>query len=277
MSAADAQPSPELAAAPDTSLRVTLRHVVRSEWTKLWSLRSTRWSLLLMFIAQAGLGALISAITMGNWNTDEATRIGFNAVDLSLGGFHIAQLAIGVLGVLVITGEYSTGQIRSSLMAVPKRLPVLWGKIIVFAAVVFVLVLVSALVGFFASQEIFTEHAVNVTLSAPHALRAVIGVALYLTLTGVMCIALGVIIRATAGAITLFVALILVLPGIVAILPTNLSNSISPYLPSDAGATVAQAVQGSNSLAPWTGFAVFCGYVAILVAIAATLLVRRDA
>ena len=257
---------------------VTLTRVVRSEWTKLWSVRSTRWSLLAAFVAQAGLGPLIAALSMANWNQENGVqRLTFNAIDRALGGFEIAQLAIGVLGVLVISGEYSTGQIRSSLTAVPTRLPLLWAKLIVFASVTFVLMLLATVIGFFGAQAIFTEHAVNVTLSAPGALRAVIGVALYLTATGIMCTALGTILRATAGAIATFVGLLLVLPGVVAILPANLSNSISPYLPANAGGGIARAALTSGNLAPWTGFAVYCGYVVVLVALAAFLLRRRDA
>jgi len=116
--------------------------VLRSEWIKLWSLRSTRYSLLLAFVAMAGLGPLIAAISMGRWShLSPSDRLNFDSIDRSLGGYHIAQLAIAVLGVLVISGEYSTGQIRSSLMAVPRRLPVLWAKLLVFAAVSFVLMI----------------------------------------------------------------------------------------------------------------------------------------
>ena len=200
MSATETLPA---AAAPKRRIfagRVTQAHVMRSEWTKLWSLRSTRWSLLFAVVAMAGLGVLIAAVSMGRWSHlslhDRAT---FDSIDRSLGGYHLAQLAIGVLGVLVISGEYSTGMIRSSLMAVPRRLPVLWAKIAVFASVTFVLMLASAFVAFFGAQAILTEHHVNVTLSHPHALRTLVGTVLFMTVTGILCVALGTIIRSTAG------------------------------------------------------------------------------
>jgi ABC-2 type transport system permease protein len=254
----------------------TLSRVIRSEWTKLWSLRSTRWSLLVAFVAMAGLGPLIAVITMANWNhLSFVDKVTFNSIDHALGGFHIAQLAIAVLGVLIISGEYSTGQIRSSLMAVPTRLPVLWAKLIVFSAVTFVLIFVAALIGFFASMAIFTEHHVNVTLSAPGALRAIFGVALYMVVTAVVCVGLGTIVRATAGGISSFVALLFVLPGIIESLPNSINNAISPYLLSSGGQDIAQAAGGS--LAPWTGFAVACGYAAVAVGFAAWLLRKRDA
>ena len=114
--------------------RVTQAHVIRSEWTKLWSLRSTRWSLLAAVVAQAALGILIAAVQMNRWtHLDPHDRATFDSIDAGVGGYHLAQLAIGVLGVMIISSEYSTGMIRSSFMAVPKRLPVLWAKIGVFS------------------------------------------------------------------------------------------------------------------------------------------------
>jgi hypothetical protein len=257
---------------------VSLPRVLRSEWTKLRTLRSTRWSLLLAFIAMAGLGPLIAAVSMAHWSDMSlAERLTFDPIDRSLGGYNLAQLPIGILGVMVITGEYSTGMIRSSLMAVPKRLPVLWSKLLVYSAIAFVLMLIAALVGFLASQPILAEHHVNVTLSSPHALRVLFGTVLYMTVTGMLCIALGTIIRATAGGISAYVGLLFVLPGVAEILPSSLSDAIGPYLPSNAGGAIARVVHDSHTLAPWTGFGLFCGYTAVAIAIAAYLLVKRDA
>jgi len=258
--------------------RVTLPRVIRSEWTKLWTLRSTRWSLLLAFVAQAGLGPLIAWITMTRWSQlSLGDRLSLNVIDRSLGGWHLAQLAIAILGVMIMTGEYHTGMIRSSMMAAPKRLPVLWAKLLVFMSVTFVLMLIAAFIGFLGGQAIFTEHHVNVTLSAPHALRAVIGAALFTTATGAMCIGLGTIVRRTAGGIALFVGVFFVLPGLVEILPSSMADSIHPYLPSNAGSGLAQALTDPNMFSPWGGFALFCGYTVAVIAIAAVLLLRRDA
>lgn len=258
--------------------RVTLPRVIRSEWTKLWTLRSTRWSLFLAFIAQAGLGPLIAVIEMARWShLTLQDRLTINPIDHSLGGWHLAQLAAAILGVMTITGEYHTGMIRSSLVAAPKRLPVLWAKLLVFSAVTLVLMLIAAFIGFLGGQAIFTQHHVNVALSAPHALRSVIGAALYTTATGAMCIALGTIVRRTAGGIALFVGVFFVLPGLVEILPSTTADAIHPYLPSNAGAGVAQALSDPNMFSPWGGFALFCGYTVAVIAIAAVLLLRRDA
>jgi ABC-2 type transport system permease protein len=260
------------------SERVTLPRVIRSEWTKLWTLRSTRWSLALAFVAQAGLGPLIALIEMARWShLTLQDRITINPIDHSLGGWHLAQLAIAILGVMTITGEYHTGMIRSSFMAAPRRLPVLWAKLLVFAAVTFVLMLVAAFIGFFGGQAIFTEHHVNVGISAPHALRTIFGAALFTTVTGALCIALGTIVRRTAGGIALFVGVFFVLPGLVEILPSTSANGIHPYLPNNAGGGLAQALSDSNMFSPWGGFALFCGYTVAVIAIAAYLLRKRDA
>jgi len=174
---------------------VSLGRVVRSEWTKLWSLRSTRWALLVSVVAMAGLGILVSAVQMAHWNQmsprDQAT---FDPVDTSLGGWHLAQLAIGVLGVLLITGEYSTGQIRSTFAAVPHRLPVLWAKAGVYAAITFVLMILASFTAFLVSQPILRRHHVETTLSSPHVLRAVVGAALFLTVTGLFGLSLGALV-----------------------------------------------------------------------------------
>ncbi|HEX3617557.1 MAG TPA: ABC transporter permease subunit [Solirubrobacteraceae bacterium] len=258
--------------------RVTLPRVIRSEWTKLWTLRSTRWSLALAFLAQAGLGPLIALIEMARWShLTLQDRLTINPIDHSLGGWHLAQLAVAILGVMTITGEYHTGMIRSSMMAAPKRLPVLWAKLIVFSVVVLVLMLVAAFIGFLGGQAIFTQHHVNVALSAPRALRTIFGAALFTTVTGALCIALGTIVRRTAGGIALFVGVFFVLPGLIEILPSTTANAIHPYLPNNAGGTIAQALADPFTFSAWGGFALFCGYTVAVIAIAAVLLLRRDA
>jgi hypothetical protein len=167
--------------------------------------------------------------------------------------------------------------IRSSFAAVPHRLPVLWAKAGVYAATVLALMLPSAFVAFFVSQAILRDHHVQTTLSHPHVLRAVLGTPLYLTVAGLLGLALGALVRNTAGGIALFAGVMFVLPGITAILPNSWGDSISPYLPLSAGTGLTRIHQDANALAPWTGFALFCGYVAATLAITAWLLLRRDA
>jgi ABC-2 type transport system permease protein len=273
MSATDAVP------AARARERVTQANVIRSEWTKLWSLRSTRWSLLAAVLAQGLLGILVAAVQMNRWtHLSPHDRNTFDSIDAGVGGYHLAQLAIGVLGVMIISSEHSTGMIRSSFMAVPQRLPVLWAKIAVFSAVTFVLMLVSAVVSFCVVQAIVTQHHVQHSIGDPHALRAVVGTALFLTVLGILATGIGALIRNTAGGIACFVFLLFVLPGITAILPHTVGDSINPYLPLNAGFTVATSTfEDSHHLSPWGGFVVFCAYAALAVAAAAIGLVRRDA
>jgi ABC-2 type transport system permease protein len=261
------------------NLGVTQFRVLRSEWAKLWSLRSTRWSIAVAFIAMAVIGVIVSAVNMSRWQSmTPFDRLHYDALDLSLSGVDFAQLAIGVLGVLVITNEYSTGMIRSSFMAVPRRLQVLWAKVGVFGAVTFVLILIGAFIAFFVSAPIVHAH-VPLSISQPHAVRAVVGLALVMAVLAVFCVALGALIRNTAGGIATFAGVFFVLPGIIEILGTSIHNSISPYLPSSAAATLytAQSAAGDHSLSPWGGFALFCGYTLVMLAASAYLLRKRDA
>jgi ABC-2 type transport system permease protein len=278
MSATQARPA---AAAPERPMftgGATQLGVLRSEWTKLWSLRSTRWSLLFAFVTMAGLGPLIAAVTIGRWGRLSLhERLTFDPINTALGGYHLAQLAIGVLGVLVISGEYSTGQIRSTFMAVPRRLPVLWAKATTFAGVTFVLTLTASLIAFFVSQSILTRHQVGVSIGHAPALRAVIGTGLYMVVLGVFAMSLGALVRNTAGGIAIFAGVLFVLPGLAHVLPASTFNAINPYLPSNAGSDVLSNTTDPGMLAPWTGFAVFCGYAVAAFLASAVLLVRRDA
>jgi ABC-2 type transport system permease protein len=270
-----------LAATPKQPLYtggVTQLGVLRSEWTKLASLRSTRWSLLFAFVTMAGLGPLIAAVTMGRWGRLSLhERVTFDPINTALGGYHLAQLAIGVLGVLVISGEYSTGQIRSTFMAVPRRLPVLWAKAATFAAVTLALTLLASAIAFFVSQAILTQHHVNVSISHAPALRAVIGNGLYMVVLGVFALSLGALVRNTAGGIAIFAGVLFVLPGLAHVLPASTFDTINPYLPSNAGSDVLSNTTDPGMLAPWSGFAVFCAYAAATFLASSLLLVRRDA
>ena len=180
--------------------RVTPARVLHSEWIKLRSLRSTALTLAAAVLTMVAMGWIIAWATNRNWSElrpDE--QAAFSAIDFTLAGSTLAQLAIGVLGVLLITGEYATGMIRATFGAVPRRLPVLWAKAALYAAVTFVLMLLASLAAFLGGQELLGTH--GTTLSAPGAVRAVVGVAGYLTLIGVFAVALGFIIRSTAGGV----------------------------------------------------------------------------
>jgi ABC-type transport system involved in multi-copper enzyme maturation permease subunit len=257
---------------------VTQRRVTRSEWTKLFSLRSTRFSLAATLLLIIGIGLLACIVFEARWtHLSAADKHDFHPLSVSLAGINFAQLAIGVLGVLVITGEYSTGMIRSTFAAVPTRLPVLWGKAAVFAAVAFAISLPATVLVFLVGQAILSGEHIDIALTHAGVERALIGAPLFLTAMGLFGLGLGAIIRSTAGGIAALAAIVFVLPPIVGLLPTSVANSIDPYLPSNAGGAIWTINPDPGTLAPWAGFGVFCAYVAISIAVAAVLLVRRDA
>jgi ABC-2 type transport system permease protein len=257
--------------------RVTQARVALSEWTKLRSVRSTRWALLATLLLIIGIGILACVVFEKRWpNLSPADRAHFHAFRASMIGVNFAQLAIGVLGVLVITAEYSTGMIRATFSAVPKRLPVLWAKAFVFGVVAFALTLPAVFIVFLAGQAILSGQHINIGLSHPGVVRALFGAALYLMVMGLFGLGLGAITRSTAAGISALAALIFVLPPIIGLLPTSTVNAIDPYLPSNAGGAVWTINPDPHTLAPWTGLALFAGYAALSLVIAAVLMRTRD-
>ncbi|HEY5116139.1 MAG TPA: ABC transporter permease [Nakamurella sp.] len=264
-------------AAPDMlaarTLRVTQSRVLLSEWTKLRSLRSTVATLLVAVLVLIGLGAVFAAVTV---RQPGGFGPGTTAISTSLTGTFFAQLAVGVLGVLLITGEYSTGMIRSSLTVIPSRLPMLWGKLAVFAGAVFVCMLIAGFASFLVGQALLGR--LGVSVSDPGAVRSVVGSALYLTVAGMTALALGALLRNTAAAITTFVAVFFVIPPLTNLLPASLTDRFVQYLPSNAGAMMLDGTYGvAHPLSPWTGFAVMCAYAGVLIGFAAWRLRRTDA
>jgi ABC-type transport system involved in multi-copper enzyme maturation permease subunit len=259
-------------------VRVTQTRVLGSEFLKLRTVRSTWFTLAVTIASMAGIGTIIAWSTANDWlNMRPRRRLRFDPLQDSLTGFQLAQLAIGVFGVLMIASEYSTGMIRSSLAGVPKRLPMLWAKVTVAITVALVTMVPSALFAFFASQRLLSVRGIQTSWSAPDVPRTVIGVALYLTVVAVIGVGLGAIMRNVAGAIATLVGVLLVLPVIALALPDTWAERINKYLPSNAGQALLGGQSDTTTLAPWTGFAVFVGYAVVTVAIAAVLLRRRDA
>ena len=272
----------DIAAAPGTAAvrreNVTQLRVINSEWIKMRTLKSTPITLLVAVVIMVGLGPLLTwanAAHSGGGPGHGAPVV--NSAELTLGLYHLAQLAIGVLGVLMVTGEYSTGMIRASLSAVPKRLPVLWAKAAVYGAVVLVLMTAASLVAFYSGQAILSHYNRSVGLSDPGVARVVFGTGLYLTVVGLLGVALGALIRNGAGAISSLVGLLLLIPVLSELLPNSWSTHITPYLPSNAGGALLNVVPDPTLMSPWGGFALFVGYAVLLLAIAGALLKRRDA
>jgi ABC-2 type transport system permease protein len=257
---------------------VTQARVIRSEWTKLRSLRSTVLSLLAAAVFILGLALLVPSVTVAHWPPrDPGEALTFDPTTRSLAGVFLAQLAIGVLGVLLMTGEYATGSIRATFAAVPSRLPVLWAKAVVFGLVTLAVTVPSVLAAFFIGQSIFSGKHLQTTFGHPGVARAVLGAALYLTAAGLLGLGLGALLRNTAGAISTLFGLLFVLPIIVHFLPSSWADPIDKYLPSSAGQAISHVRPDPTALSPWVGFGVFCGYAALALALAAIGLRRRDA
>ena len=254
--------------------------IALAEWTKLRTLRSTCWTLLAAAIAMVGFGALLCAAYTRHLTP--ASRAALDPVAYSQSGFFLAQLAIGVLGVLTVTGEYATGSIHSTLTAAPQRVTVLAAKAAVFTAVAFATGLAGSLAAFLLGQAIFAGKGIQEHLGGPGTLRPVLGTALYLAVLGLLALGLGALTRRTAGALAILIAILIFLPVAVAVgaLPAAWQNDVTPYLPSAAGQAFighTKFTPPGHLLSPWTGLAVLGGYtVAVLIAAAITIS-RRDA
>lgn len=264
-------------------LRVTLRRVVVSEWVKLRSLRSSRYTLLAAVVVVIGFALLAAGFTSGAIEGRDGGggrgRPPMDGTAISLAGVTLGQMISGTLGVLVMASEYSTGMIRSSLSAVPRRLPVLWAKAIVLAGVTLALMTAAVLTAFVGAQALLAGTGQEVALGGDGVLRSLLGAALYLAGVGVLGVALGALLRSTAAAITTLFVVLLVVPGLIGlVLPQAWADAVGPYLPSNAGqAFLAASPTGQDLLAPGAGLAVFAAYVAVLLAAAAVSLARRDA
>jgi len=256
--------------------RYSLVDQMRSEWTKLVSVRSTIWTLALTIVIGIGVSALAAAETRSHWNT--TPHFGFDPTSLSLTGVFVAQLIIGVLGVLVMSAEYGTGTIRATLSATPRRPGVLVAKASVFGIVALVVSMVTAFLSFFVGQALLSAPAVHATLSTPGALREILGTGIFLFLVGLFALAIATLIRHTAGAISTFVGILLVLPTVLQALPNSIHNDIERFLPSRIGIEVlSHGHQPPFVFTPWVGLAVMAGYTAVLLVIAGVKMSKRDA
>ncbi len=274
MSTTATQPAPASVRHDDS-----MWHVIRSEWTKFWSVRSTMWSLIILVVVTLGFSALFSWGTAASFDELSAEeRATFDSTSTSLGGIFFGQLVIAVLGVLIISTEYSTGAIKTSLAAVPQRMRLLFGKALVFAFVAAVVGFVTSFGAFFLGQLLLASEDLETTLSEPNVLRAVIGGGLYLVGSGLFGFAVGALLRHTAGAITVAVGGLFVLPILTQLLPGEWGDTINKYFLANAGFNVMVARQTDpDALGPWEGYFVFTLYWVVILAVAAVLMKRRDA
>jgi hypothetical protein len=259
--------------APARPPAVTFPRVLRSEWIKLRSLRSTTLTLAAGLAAMVGMAVLVALVRNGQWDgMTAAQRQGVSvSYDVHVGGRFLGQLLIGVVGVLIVTGEYATGMIRATLTAVPRRLPVLAAKLTLLAALLFSTTLVASFAAWFAGSGIMAAHW-PASLSDPGVLRAVIGQAVVLTETALLGAALGFLLRNTAAAIATLFGIVLVLPVV-----GQLWSAVAPYLPPNALESFALATVEPPALSPWAGLALFSGFTAVVLAGGVWTLLRKDA
>ncbi|GAA3951111.1 ABC transporter permease [Amorphoplanes auranticolor] len=259
---------------------MTGRRVLRSEWAKLWSLRSTWITLGLGLVFLLVLGAIAawqykSSLNSGRPMDDDFA--GATTYSVALFGVPFSLIAFGVLGVLTASGEYTSGMIRSTLAAVPRRLPVLWSKAVVYGVLAFVIGTVGAVVGFLISSGVLSGTAIAMSISDDGVLRGLLGAGLYLGLVGVIGVAMGTLLRSTAGGISALVGTFLLVPGLMSLLPKSLRADITPYLPSNAGESIFALHHSTDTLSAGAGLLVLLGWTVLALGGAAYRLMRSDA
>ena len=253
------------------------RSAARMEWLKLRSVRSTAW---IMLVFAAGLISLaVLVMRHQDWATMSApNRASFDPTNNSFTGLTIGQLAFGVLGVLVITSEFSSGMIRATFAAVPRRPLLLAAKAAVLAAVTLVVGEILAFAAFAVGEAVLRSPAPHATLGQPGVLRAVLMAGAYPALIALIALGLGAVIRHTAGAISAVVGILFVLPLILLPLGTSIQNSVGQFMPmliAENSLTAAKPV--THSLSPALGFGMLCVYALGALIVGGVVLARRDA
>ena len=306
-------PALRLSALPPAMGRAGLAGAIRSEFTKLRSVRSTYWTIAAMFIVSVGVAAIAGFGIASSLHNNPWNKAGTDATQASLiAFFEIGQLIIAVLGALAITSEYSTGMIRTSLTAMPRRGTVYAAKLIVFSTVTLIVSMITSFVSFFVGQAAMSGSGVSASLfhsvtipanvnmspgpqgpngppnyqfighiviSPGTVLTAIIGCALFVTVVALIAFALGAIIRHTAGAITAAIGLMFVLPIIIQVLPDHWRWDIMRFFPDAAGRVLSVTIGQDNPhlWSAWPQFGVTLIYAAVLLLAGAYLFRKRDA
>lgn len=250
--------------------------VAAAEWVKLRSVRSTYWTAAIAVLATVVLAGLLCARYAGSYDTLRPDDRESDLARFSLSGIFLAQLAFGALGVLTATSEYTSGTIRATFAAVPRRRLVLAAKGCVLAATALAAGELLSFGAFGVGQAILGTRGLGVSLAAPGVARAVIGGGAYLTAVGLLGLGFGTLVRHTAGALCALFAALFAGSVIADLLPTAWRNTVIEYMPANAGSQILTVVGGGDALSPAAGFGLFCFYTAAVLAAAAVLLARRD-
>ncbi|MFJ4683650.1 ABC transporter permease [Streptomyces sp. NPDC088789] len=253
-----------------TPYRVTPARVLRAEWHKLWTLRSTWTSLILTVVLTLGTGLIIAYV----YTPGDATEL--DSVLMVLIGMQFSQIIIGVLGILATAGEHSTGLVRSTMTAVPRRLPVLWSKAGIVAAVAFTTVLLTNFLTFSLARTFLTGTDQATSLGDPGVVTALVGNAAGLALLGVTALAIGSMVRSVPAAIGVLITTVMVLPEILAMLPYDVMDDIARHFPAKALEALTQADPAAGSAGPGAALLALALWAAAGLGAAALLLRRRD-
>lgn len=251
--------------------------VLLSEWTKIRSVASTVWTLGLAFVVTVGLGVLISIVVNNDFdNMSREDKLTFDPTYTSFAGTSLGQLAMIVFGVLVVSNEYSTGMIRTSIAAVPRRGVFFACKVAVATVLTFLVAIVTSFVSFFVGQAILGDH--NASISDPGVLRAVIGSALYMTLIAMFSMGVASLLRSPMLSLGILMPFFFLISNILG--NVSATKKIGQYLPDQAGTKIMQVVQPANDDAPygpWGGLAIMIVWVAVALLLGYVLLRKRDA
>jgi ABC-2 type transport system permease protein len=290
--------SADIAAAPAIAPgvrahRVTFPRVLHAEWIKFWSLRSTAWTVAATVVvmgAVSWLAVFFTAREAADPDTEPQDAAVLTALlhdpSIVLTGTELAKLVVAVLGVLIVTGEYSTGMVRATLTAVPRRLPALWAKAAVLVGVTAVTTLVAEILAWAVALPTLREQQATLDLGSAETQRILLGGVLYLVGIALLAFAVGAIVRVSAGALATVLGLLLVVEVMFRTMPADFFRTVSPFLPATAGHQLlstqagideARAAATAPVLDPWAGFAVMAAWVVVALGVAAVQLRRRDA
>jgi ABC-type transport system involved in multi-copper enzyme maturation permease subunit len=259
------------------SARAGFGCALQSELTKIRSVRATYWALLATVLVTVLIGALACMFTLGASSGPRSSY--YDPTYLSLVGLVFGQLVLAALGALTFTSEYATGTIQTSLAAQPRRGTLFAAKAAAFTLVSLAAGLVAAFTSFLLGQAILSRRDLGAALGQPHVLRAVVGAALFLWMSGLLALGLGALLRYTAGAVAAAVAVLFASLAMSVFLPQSWQAGVNKWIPFNAGSQVWSTVSdpAAHMLSPWAGFGVFTGYAMVAVAAGLVAFLRRDA
>jgi ABC-2 type transport system permease protein len=259
--------------------RYWFSQVARMKWAKVRTLRSASWILLILAAGMIGLAILVLSQYPSDWaHMSAAGRASFAPAGNGFARVALGQLTMGVLGVLVITSEYSSGMIRATLSAVPRRGMPRTAKAAVLGTLVLPAAEILAFAVFLAGQAVLTAPAPHASLGQPGVLRAVLMSGAYLFLIGLIGLGFGAIIRHTAGAVGAIAGVVFALLLVLLALPASVRQGEMKFLPGViAGNSLAAVKPAAYSLAPWAGLGLLCLYAVVALGAGGWLMMRRDA